>query len=554
MRICLLEDHYHSPVQVGEYDDDSEYEYSEESEADGAQLTDSFEEDPEEARSLWSVLMRIFSWKQEGVDEGEWEEEEEDDGSFEDAACDPRPYLMKHEIVSVQITKETAVAEIIKLARQGFDLFFNQCAGAWDESYTGIEVVQTLERLNVPFTGADSDFYEPSREAMKRVCSSLGIGTPAYVIARSEDDVSRAGELLRFPMIVKHPSSYSSTDLTPESKVESVEGLAEKARHMIDHYGAALIEEFIEGREFTVLVAENPEDPTRPVTYVPVEILFPAGESFKHYGLKFVTYKDMEDVPVTDPELDARLREISADFFLGMRGVSFGRCDLRMDEDGELYMLEINPNCGVFYPASDPGSADMSLLHDPAGHQGFTDLLLEAALARHDRKQRGWEALWTPGSGYSLHATRPFEAGDMAIGFEDTPHTLVTLSHVEAHWNERQKDWFRRYAWPVTDEMWVTWSEDPEDWKPVRHSCDPNCWLVGLDLVARRDVASGEELTVDYATFYNEQMTSFSCACGAEACRGTIQGDDFLQPFVDRYEGHVSDYVQRRRAAAPIPT
>ncbi|MCK5653375.1 MAG: hypothetical protein KAJ42_18450, partial [Gemmatimonadetes bacterium] len=420
---------------------------------------------------------------------------------------------------------------------------------AWDESYTGIEVVQALERINVPFTGATSEFYEPSREAMKRVCSSLGIATPAYVIARTEKDVLRAGKSLRFPMIVKHPSSYSSTDLTPASRVTSLEALTEKAHHMMGRWGGALIEEFIAGREFTVLVAENPADLTRPITYTPVEILFPEGESFKHYALKWVTYKGMEDVPVKDPELDARLREVSADFFLGMRGVSFGRCDIRMDEDGELYMLEINPNCGVYYPATDPGSADMSLLHDPAGHQGFTDLLLEAALARHARRQRGWEVLWTPESGYGLQATRPIKAKEVALGFEDTPHTLVTLSHVEAHWDERQKDWFRRYAWPLTDEVWVTWSEDPEDWKPVGHSCEPNTWLVGLDLVARWDIVAGEELSVDYATFYNERMPSFECTCGRSPCRGTIRGDDFLRPFVDRFEGHVSDYVRRRRHA-----
>ncbi len=39
-------------------------------------------------------------------------------------------------------------------------------------------------------------------------------------------------------------------------------------------------------------------------------------------------------------------------------------------------MLEINPNCGAFYPPTDPGSADLCLLQDPEGHGGWRRLLL----------------------------------------------------------------------------------------------------------------------------------------------------------------------------------
>jgi len=55
--------------------------------------------------------------------------------------------------------------------------------------------------------------------------------------------------------------------------------------------------------------------------------------------------------------------------------------------DGTPYMLEINPNCGVYYPATAPGSADLCLAHDPAGHEGFTRQIVEAALRRHERRQ-----------------------------------------------------------------------------------------------------------------------------------------------------------------------
>ena len=54
-------------------------------------------------------------------------------------------------------------------------------------------------------------------------------------------------------------------------------------------------------------------------------------------------------------------------------------------ETGTPYMLEINPNCGVYYPPKDYGSADICLSLDPEGHEGFTRQLVAAALGRHRR-------------------------------------------------------------------------------------------------------------------------------------------------------------------------
>jgi D-alanine-D-alanine ligase len=294
-------------------------------------------------------------------------------------------------------------------------------------------------------------------------------------------------------------------------------------------------------------VAENPDDLSRPVTYVPVEFTFPEGERFKHSDMKWKDYHSMKEIPVTDSELGEQLRKVAADFFLGMRGASFGRCDLRMDAEGRLHMLEINPNCGVYYAPSDPGSADLALLNDPAGHQGFTDLLLRAAMARHARKQRGWEVLPDPGNGFATYATRDIARGECLMAFEGAPHILVTRSRVESGWDERRREWFRRYAWPLSDEVWVTWSEEPEEWRPINHSCDPNSWLDGLDLVARRPIRKGEEIRIDYATYGNNILAPFDCDCGSEMCRGRIREDDHLQPFLDRYEGHISSYVRQKR-------
>ena len=305
-----------------------------------------------------------------------------------DWPCDPRPFFPEARWDVECLKKATSVAQVTRRVAQGFDLFFNLCDGAADQNTPGIEVVQTLERHGVAFTGATSNFYEPSREAMKVACRAEGIDTPNYVVAHDEAAVERAARLLRFPLFVKHYSSYSSVDLSRRSRVVSPAGLRQQARKIMRRHGGALIEEFIEGRELTVLVAENPDDPARPRTYTPMEYRFPAGDTFKHSRMKWVEYASMSAFPLRDPALDARARDVSARFFVALGGASFGRCDLRIDANGTPFMLEINPNCGVYYLPKDAGSADLCLLQDPEGHAGFTRQLIRAALRRHELTSR----------------------------------------------------------------------------------------------------------------------------------------------------------------------
>jgi len=98
--------------------------------------------------------------------------------------------------------------------------------------------------------------------------------------------------------------------------------------------------------------------------------------------MKWVDYDKMRVAVVDNPDYDRRVREYTLKVFQAFSATGYARCDFRLGNDGEIYMLEINPNCGIFYPPFDPGSADFSLMNDPIGHQGFMDLIIRAALKR----------------------------------------------------------------------------------------------------------------------------------------------------------------------------
>lgn len=468
-----------------------------------------------------------------------------------DAQVDPRPHFPGHEVEIHGIHKATAAAQVRDLVRRGFDVFVNLCDGAWDEDRAGIEVVQTLERLGVAYTGADERFYDPTREAMKLACHYAGVATPRFVMARDADDVRRAAEELRFPLLVKHPQSYGSIGITRASRVTTPAELEAQARRTCEAFGAALVEEFIEGREFTVLVAEPEDGAAAPRAWPPVEVVFPPGETFKTFDLKWVEFRDMRWRRVDDADLAARLVDVSARTFRALHGVGYGRCDLRMDGDGTIHLLEINPNCAVFLPPGEFGSADEILVHDAAGVRGFAEHIVRAAIRRRERLRPVCDVRFDPRHGWGLYALRDVPAGACVQRNEERPHPLVSRRHVERTWDAALRGWFAQYAWPLTDEVHVMWSERPEDWRPIDHACDPNAWLEGLDLVARRPIRRGERVTVDYATFCGPAMEPFACRCGADGCRGVVRGTDHLEAFVaERYGEHVSDYVRRARDRA----
>ena len=54
-----------------------------------------------------------------------------------------------------------------------------------------------------------------------------------------------------------------------------------------------LIEEFIEGPEFTVLISSNYQNPSCPIVFPPLQETFPEGETFKHFNLKWVDFEGL---------------------------------------------------------------------------------------------------------------------------------------------------------------------------------------------------------------------------------------------------------------------
>jgi D-alanine-D-alanine ligase len=305
--------------------------------------------------------------------------------------------------------------------------------------------------------------------------------------------------------------------------VTCVEDLERQVTALLPEYGRLLVEEYVDGREFTVLVYAAPDARQAPVALTPLEFRFPAGASFKTYALKITQFHPECNVPCQEAELAARLKDAAVRVFTGFSGAGYARMDFRVAPDGRIAFLEVNFSCSVFYPDGYQGSADYILAYHGMGQAEFLRAIIAEGIARHARRQRPW-AVGPRNGSFAIFAARDLARGDIVFEGEGKAQRIITRGHVERTWSEADRDVFYRYAYPLGADVFVVWDDRPDGWAPQNHSCEPNTVFEGLNLVAAREVASGEELTVDYGTFYDSRMIPFDCACGSPQCRGRITG------------------------------
>jgi D-alanine-D-alanine ligase len=127
-------------------------------------------------------------------------------------------------------------------------------------------------------------------------------------------------------------------------------------------------------------------------------------------------------------------------------------------------------------------------------------------------------------AGYGIYATQNIAAKELIFRGEEMAQRIVTRSFVERYWNVKELETFRKYAYPLSKEVFLLWDNNPANWAPQNHSCDPNTSYEGLNVVALRNISKGEELTLNYSAFLDEHMEPFNCRCGAANCCGWVTG------------------------------
>ncbi len=428
------------------------------------------------------------------------------------------------EVDHVFLNKLTTYNQLKQLAKKKYDIFVNLCEGYLEWEVPSIDVIYFLELLNLPFTGPTSVLYDPPKDLMKYVAYTQQVLTPAFCIIENVSDIPGFCSALNYPLFIKPLKAGDSLGIDENSLVTCEAGALDKAASIINEYGPLLVEEYVMGREFTVMLLADPGNDKDVILYEPVEYIFPKGKSFKTYSLKTSELHPESNVKVDDPILNQRLKDAARQIFKGFGGVGYARLDFRLNGANELFFLEINFTCSVFYTDGYEGSADYILKINNTAPSVFLKQIIEEGTRRHLKRQKKYTMQGNAIAGFGIHANKDLKINEVIFRGEEKAQRMATLSYIESNWDVSEKEIFRKYAYPLSNELFLLWDNNPSEWAPQNHSCQPNTVYKGLNVVALQAIKKGEELTLDYSSFLDQHMESFNCQCGQPGCRGLIKG------------------------------
>jgi D-alanine-D-alanine ligase len=238
------------------------------------------------------------------------------------------------------------------LTRRQPELVFNLMEQFGDNLLGAVPLVGTLDLLAVPYTGGGpGEYYLQEDKALtKKLLAFDHISYPDFAVFSRNADLETGGRL-RMPLFVKPLRMDASIGIGARSLVHSTQELMARVLEIHQKLNdSALVEEYIEGREFYVGVLGNNE----PVAFPPVEMDFsgmPEGmphvvDSKAKWDHNSVEYKGTRAVVADVPdELRARLQKVALDAYRALRVRDYGRIDLRLTGTGEIYVIEVNASC-----------------------------------------------------------------------------------------------------------------------------------------------------------------------------------------------------------------
>jgi len=247
---------------------------------------------------------------------------------------------------------------IERVRRGKFDLAFNLCEGIDGVAALEPAVIAVLELFGIPYTGSSS--ATTSLSLRKHVVNSLlereGLPVPAWRLSRPGLTIDPIG----FPSICKPAAEDASIGIEQRSVVRSARALSSRLREMHARWDEVLVQQFVDGREVNVGILGNEVLPVAEIDFGAM----PKGMwRIVSYTSKWHTGSE-EDLgaaprcPADLPEpLTAECQRVALAAWRAVGGSGYGRVDMRIDADGQPWILEVNANPDI---APDAGLARMA--------------------------------------------------------------------------------------------------------------------------------------------------------------------------------------------------
>src|SRR5262245_10128269 len=240
---------------------------------------------------------------------------------------------------------------LLALARLECDLVFNLSESFNDDDTADFKIAGFLELIGKRYTGSGTHglLLAQDKAIAKKIFSFHGVHTPVF--ARSFRGRLDFSHDLQFPVIVKPAREDGSIGIEFSAVVNSIRELMERMDWLHANFNSpVLIEEYIEGREMYVGVIGNDKPEALPVIELDLSKL-PDGTpriaaAEVKWGKGTKAYRDTKSAVATDLAEDTvmALQQTAVAAYQALELRDYGRVDMRLQPDGRVQVIEVNPN------------------------------------------------------------------------------------------------------------------------------------------------------------------------------------------------------------------
>lgn len=260
-----------------------------------------------------------------------------------------------HEVTRVSVQPDLAWFAAVR----DTDLVFNLCEGVAGVSRLEVNVASLMELAGIPFTGCSAWTMAVChrKPLLNAFLASRGVPVPRWHVP---DGAAAVPDDFPLPAIVKPAAEDASIGIEQGSVVTSVAALRDRVALVRERHGAAIVQQYIAGRELAVGFVD---DATLPLSEIDFSDL-PAGTwpivsfaaKWHEASPEFAGTQPVcpADVPA---DLADRIVRVATAAWRTVDGRGYGRVDLRVDADGTPWVLEVNPNPDL---STDAGLANMA--------------------------------------------------------------------------------------------------------------------------------------------------------------------------------------------------
>jgi len=234
------------------------------------------------------------------------------------------------------------------------------CDGSDVDGVPGPSVTRYLEEKGIPYYGCDDVFMvnTTKKSEMKEMFIANNVATAKFVYVTPNSPLTRESmKHMTFPLFVKASDSYGSIGLSKDSVCHTFEECEKQVQVMQHTFENVIVEEFIDGAEYSLLVIGDSRFPdSQEEVFPPAERVFdddiPQDERFLSYHLVWELGGEKYKYAAVTKDSDL-LMDLAKRAYDCVGGNGFGRIDVRRrDATNEYFVLEVNANCGIGYDSS----------------------------------------------------------------------------------------------------------------------------------------------------------------------------------------------------------